>query len=73
MGGSGLGLYIVRMALEQHGARQVFDGHSGDVDCAGEFGAENTKDGVRFYWQLHEKHTETPARSQTAVVSFCCK
>lgn len=73
MGGSGLGLYIVRMALEQHGARQVFDGHSGDMDCAGEFGAENTKDGVRFYWQLHEKHTETPARPQTAVVSFCCK
>ena len=73
MGGSGLGLYIVRMALEQHGARQIFDGHSGDVDCAGEFGAENTKDGVRFYWQLHEKHTETPARPQTAVVSFCCK
>lgn len=73
MGGSGLGLYIVRMALEQHGARQVFAGHSGDVDCAGEFGAENTKDGVRFYWQLHEKHTETPVRSQTAVVSFCCK
>lgn len=73
MGGSGLGLYIVRMALEQHGARQIFDGHSGDMDCAGEFGAENTKDGVRFYWQLHEKHTETPARSQTAVVSFCCK
>ena len=73
MGGSGLGLYIVRMALEQHGARQIFDGHSGDMDCAGEFGAENTKDGVRFYWQLHKKHTETPARSQTAVVSFCCK
>lgn len=73
MGGSGLGLYIVRMALEQHGARQVFDGHSGDMDCAGEFGAENTKDGVRFYWQLHEKHTETPARPQTEVVSFCCK
>ncbi len=36
-GGSGLGLYIVRMALEQHGAS---------------YGAENTKEGVRFYFIL---------------------
>lgn len=36
-GGSGLGLYIVRMALEQHGAR-----------C----GVENIEDGVRFFFEI---------------------
>lgn len=36
-GGSGLGLYIVRMALEQHGAS---------------YGIENTRDGVRFCFSL---------------------
>ncbi len=36
-GGSGLGLYIVRMALEQHGAR---------------YGVENIEDGVRFFFEI---------------------
>lgn len=36
-GGSGLGLYIVRMALEQHGA---------------DYGVENTREGVRFFFEL---------------------
>ncbi|MDO4323230.1 MAG: HAMP domain-containing sensor histidine kinase [Lachnospiraceae bacterium] len=36
-GGSGLGLYIVRMALEQHGAS---------------YGVENTLEGVRFFFEL---------------------
>lgn len=36
-GGSGLGLYIVRTALEQHGAG---------------YGGENTTDGVRFFFSL---------------------
>ena len=40
MGGSGLGLYIVKMALEMHGAD------------AGAYGAENTRDGVRFFFVL---------------------
>lgn len=38
-GGSGLGLYIVRMALEQHGMQ---------------YGVENTRDGVRFYFRESE-------------------
>lgn len=38
-GGSGLGLYIVRMILEQHG---------------GFYGAENSRDGVRFWFRLPE-------------------
>lgn len=37
MGGSGLGLYIVRMVLEQHGAR---------------YAMENTKEGVRVWFLL---------------------
>ena len=37
LGGSGLGLYIVRMILEQHGAV---------------YGAGNTAKGVRFWFRL---------------------
>lgn len=43
-GGSGLGLYIVRMALEQHGAQ---------------YGAENTPDGVRFFFRLKNSTENT--------------
>ena len=42
-GGSGLGLYIVRMILEAHGAA---------------YGAENTAGGVRFWFRLEENHTQ---------------
>ena len=62
MGGSGLGLYIVRMALEQHGAVYGAAGFSREEQngelmqlpgaSAGYYGAENTRDGVRFYFAL---------------------
>ena len=48
-GGSGLGLYIVRMILDAHGAA---------------YGAENTAGGVRFWFRLkrksHRIHTKAP-------------
>ena len=46
-GGSGLGLYIVRMILDAHGAA---------------YGAENTAGGVRFWFRLEENHTESTQR-----------
>ena len=42
-GGSGLGLYIVRMILDAHGAA---------------YGTENTAGGVRFWFRLKENHTQ---------------
>ena len=42
-GGSGLGLYIVRMILDAHEAA---------------YGAENTAGGVRFWFRLKENHTQ---------------
>lgn len=41
-GGSGLGLYIVRMALEQHDAA---------------YGAENTEEGVKFWFRFSTENT----------------
>lgn len=52
-GGSGLGLYIVRMILDAHEAA---------------YGAENTAGGVRFWFRLKENHTQfTHTLSETPI------